>query len=68
MTNKMNNIAQANADIRNEVERAEVKLWQIAARLGIHHSTLSVWLRFEMSDERKAAIREAIAKIQEERG
>lgn len=61
----MNN-SIANADIRNEAERAEIKFWQIAAKLGIHHCTLTVWLRQEMSDERKAQIRQAIAEIKEE--
>lgn len=60
----MNN-SVANADIRKEAETAGVKLWQIAAKLGIHHCTFCVWLRQEMSDERKAQVRAAIKELEE---
>lgn len=62
----MNNSTTANADIRREAENAGVKLWQIAAKLGVHHCTLSTWLRFELSDEQKAQIRAAITEISEQ--
>ena len=62
----MNNQVTANKDIRALIERSGVKMWQIAAKLGIHHATLSVWMRFEMDDERKAQIREAIEEIEGE--
>ena len=61
----MNN-STPNADIRKEAEIAGVKMWQIAAKLGIHQCTFSTWLRFELSDERKAQTRSAIREIQEE--
>ena len=61
----MNN-STPNADIRKEAEIAEVKMWQIAAKLGIHQCTFSTWLRFELSDELKTQIRDAIHEIQEE--
>ena len=61
----MNN-STPNADIRKEAEIAGVKMWQIAAKLGIHQCTFSTWLRFELSDELKAQIRNAIHEIKEE--
>lgn len=61
----MNN-STPNTDIRKEAEIAGVKMWQIAAKLGIHQCTFSTWLRFELSDELKAQIRNAIHEIQEE--
>lgn len=61
----MNN-SVANADIRKKAERAGVKFWQIAAKLGVHPCTLTVWLRQEMSAERKAQVKQAIAEIKEE--
>lgn len=61
----MNN-SVANADIRKKAERAGIKLWQIAAKLGIHPCTLTVWLRQEMSAERKAEICSAISEIKED--
>lgn len=62
----MNNQALANADIRNEIDRSGVKKWEIAAKLGIHHTTFSTWLRFEMSDELKTQIRAAIGELKKE--
>lgn len=62
----MNNHIAANADIRKEIESSGVKKWEIAAKLGVHHSTFSVWLRQEMSDEQKAQVKQAIAEIKEE--
>ena len=50
----MNNQTTANADIRAEIERAGVKMWQVAAKMNIHQCTFSTWLRFELSDELKA--------------
>jgi hypothetical protein len=60
------NNSTPNADIRKEAEIAGVKMWQIAAKLGIHQCTFSTWLRFELSDELKAQIRTAIHKVKEE--
>ena len=61
----MNN-STPNADIRKEAEIAGVKMWQIAAKLGIHQCTFSTWLRFELSDELKTQIRNAIRDVKEE--
>lgn len=62
----MNNHITANADIRKEIESSGVKKWEIAAKLGVHHSTFSVWLRQEMSDEQKAQVRTAIKEVSEQ--
>lgn len=64
----MNNQTTANADIRAEIERAGVKMWQVAAKMNIHQCTFSTWLRFELSDELKAQVRAAIKEIEEEQG
>lgn len=61
----MNNQNAANADIREEIELSGVNKWEIAAKLGIHHSTFSVWLRMEMSDERKERVHRAICELKE---
>ena len=61
----MNNHITANADIRKEIESSGVKKWEIAAKLGVHHSTFSVWLRQEISDEQKAQVRAAITEVSE---
>lgn len=56
----------SNADIREEIKKANLFLWQVAAKMGIAESTFLRWLRFELSDELKAQIRNAIHEIQEE--
>lgn len=62
----MNNSTNVkNSDIRGEIKAAGLFIWQIAAQLGIAESTFLRWLRFEMSDELKAQIRNAIREIQE---
>lgn len=62
----MNNQTTANADIRREIDNAGLKMWQIAAKLGLHHCTLSTHLRFELPEERKAEIRAAIKELEEQ--
>lgn len=62
----MNNQTTANADIRREIDEAGLKMWQIAAKLGLHHCTLSTHLRFELSDEKKSEIRAAIKELEEQ--
>ena len=54
-----------NRDIRREAAAAGVKLWQIAAGLGLSDGGFSRKLRFELSDEEKARIRTVIAELQE---
>jgi lambda repressor-like predicted transcriptional regulator len=62
----MVNSSAANADIRSEIRKSGIMMWEIASKLGIHHCTFSVWLRSEMSDELKGQIRAIIAELTEE--
>jgi DNA-binding Xre family transcriptional regulator len=52
-----------NEDIRAEARIRNVKLWELAEYIGISQSTLTVWLRHELSDEKKAVMLEAITTI-----
>ena len=54
-----------NKDIRREAAVAGLKLWQIAAGLGLSDGGFSRKLRFELSDEEKARVRAVIAELQE---
>ena len=49
-----------NQDIRNEVRRAGLMLWQIADSLGIADSSFSRKLRKELTDADKERIRQII--------
>ena len=61
----MNNQKASNPDIRNELKSAGLYFWQIAAKLGIAESTLIRWMRFELTDDQKALIREAIKELED---
>ena len=54
---------RANEDIRNYAMAYGVKLWEVAASLGITDSTLSRKLRFKLHDEERELIYEKIRKI-----
>lgn len=62
----MNNTKFCNADIRNELKAAGVYFWQVAAKLGVAESTFIRWMRFELSDEQKRQVRDAIKEVMEE--
>lgn len=57
---------QANEEVRNLINESGIPKWQIAYKIGINHSTLSVWLRTPLSDEHRRMIEEAIEKIRKE--
>lgn len=47
---------KTNQDIRKIVKKADLKLWQIAEKLGISDGNFSRKLRFELSQEEKLKI------------
>lgn len=49
-----------NKDIRDYARIKDVRLWQIASRLGINDSTLCRKLRSELTEDKKAEIRAII--------
>jgi hypothetical protein len=56
-------IMKNNKDIRAEIEKARVKLWEIADKLGINDSSLSRKLRKELSPDEKERIRKIISEL-----
>lgn len=54
---------KANLDIRSKATEAGVKLWQIAAGLGVNDVTFTKRLRFELSTEEKHRIFALIDEI-----
>ncbi|HFD0848352.1 TPA: hypothetical protein ACF1A8_002374 [Enterococcus hirae] len=58
---------KANAKIRERIESNRILYWEVADKVGITQSNLSVWLRTEMRDDRKARVEKAIDELLAER-
>jgi hypothetical protein len=56
-----------NMDLRQELRTANVRHWQAADVLGISETTFVIWLRHELSDEKKTRVRKAMEKIVQSR-
>lgn len=59
-------MAVKNQDIRNAAKKADIKLWQIAEKLGIWDATFSRKLRKELPQEEKEKIFGIIAELAKE--
>jgi len=57
-----------NQDIKNEIRRAGLMLWQVADSLGIADSSFSRKLRKELTDADKERIRQIIREQLNQRG
>ena len=51
-----------NKDLRDEMRIANVRQWEVADAIGISEMTMVKWLRKELDAEKKAFVREGIAK------
>ena len=56
----MSEEVKANQRIRKAFDETGLPKWKIADRLGIHYSTLSVWMRHEMPEEKQEKILQMI--------
>lgn len=52
-----------NKEIRNEIEQSGLKYWQVAEAIGINQTTLCVWLRQELTGERREKVEKAIEQL-----
>lgn len=52
-----------NNDVRESIKRAKLKQWEVAKYCGVSESTLIRWLRFELTDERRTLIYQAIENL-----
>lgn len=59
-------MAVKNQDIRDAAKKSDIKLWQIAEKLGIWDATLSKKLRKELPQEEKEKIIGIIAELAKE--
>jgi hypothetical protein len=58
---------KANADLRAKLRAANIPVWVVAQRIGIHEKTLYAWLRFELEGHRLERVMSAIEKIMTEK-
>lgn len=58
---------KANTEIRKKIESNRILYWEVADKVGIAQSNLSVWLRTPMRDDRKARVEKAIDELLAER-
>ena len=58
---------KANVEVRRAAKDANLYLWQIAEKLGIGTSTMTIWLRTPLPEEKKARIMSAIHALAESR-
>lgn len=47
---------KANVEIRQAIERKRIRHYEIAKKLGISPYTFSVWLRYELTPEKKEKV------------
>ena len=52
-----------NLDVRSKILEKRFKYWEVAEKIGISDSRLSVWLRTPLSDERRKRVEKAIDEL-----
>ena len=57
---------RANADVRKAARIADIPQWRICERLGISEPTLTRWLRFELPEDKRQRILNAIDELSRE--
>lgn len=57
--------ARRNQDIREKAKKAGVMQWQIAEKLNVSATTICIWLRSELPEEKKNIIMKAIDELME---
>lgn len=56
-----------NKDLRDEMRIANVRQWEVADAIGVSEMTMVKWLRKELGAEKKALVREGIAKAAQQK-
>lgn len=59
-------MAQANKAIRDAIDTAGLAYWQVAERVGVHATTLTVWLRTPLDDEKEQKVSKAIDELKKD--
>lgn len=56
-----------NKDLRDEMRIANVRQWEVADAIGVSEMTMVKWLRKELDAEKKALVREGIARAAQQK-
>ncbi|WP_333604121.1 hypothetical protein [Lactobacillus acetotolerans] len=54
---------KANEDIRQRIDNARLRKWEVAEKVGISDGRFSVWLRKPFTDEQKKRVEKAIDEL-----
>ncbi|KST85481.1 hypothetical protein P7H90_03480 [Lactococcus lactis] len=54
---------EANKSIRELIYNEHLRNWEVASAIGIYPSTLSVWLRTELNEERRERVEKALDQL-----
>lgn len=57
---------KANRELRAELKAANIPLWRIAEKLGVHENTVIRRMRTELSSENLQAFKKALTEIKAE--
>lgn len=57
----------ANAELRGEIKAAGLHIYDVADRVGIYETSLTRWLRQELTGERERRVRQALDELKAER-
>ena len=60
-------MSKANQDIREAIYKSSFPQWKVAQQYGLSDSRFSVILRYELDDDKKKAILEAIKELEKEK-
>ena len=59
----MNTAQKRNADIRQAIKEAGLTQWQIAEAIGVSDPTITIWLRHDLTADKRDRIMEAIKEL-----
>ena len=59
-------MCKANKDIREAIKKSGFPQWKVAEKYNLSDSRFSVILRYELDDDKKKAILEAIKELEKE--
>ncbi|MEA5003817.1 MAG: hypothetical protein VB081_09995 [Christensenella sp.] len=57
-----------NQDIRNQIEKAGLTIWQVFRRMGKSQATSSRWMREKLTGEKRLLVVNAIKELKNKKG
>ena len=59
-------MVKANADLRREIQRNALMMYRVAAKAGVHETTLCRWFRDPLTPEQREKVERAISELVKE--